>query len=409
MAKTSKADGQRRPKWTVMVFMAAETVVGSVPLHAAAASDLKEMEYVGSGGDLNIFAQLHGRGVPRRYHIGGAAEDVPQIEREQADGLALGYFVDYALRTARHRPEDHSLLVLWGHAYDFAFGRSRRSDGGVEALEFVTLARLLATLQQRFREQFVAQYPDEEVPEAPKLDILAFDACDLSTVEVACQLQPFASYLLASEIGVPIPGWPYDRAFKRFRRPLGRPMGPAEAGNWIIRRFSESYIASKRIVSLTLLDLERAAELTAYSNVLTQALLEAIGQDSAARNLIASLFFESRTGENRPYVDLGDLCLNLMRNGRDPMVAKAAEKLGDFLISPGPRVVGGSAQGLGKPFIAAHGRNAAETARLNGLSIYAPHVAPRHDAGAVRATYEAMEFARQTNWSALVHTLAGVV
>ena len=34
-----------------------------------------------------------------------------------------------------------------------------------------------------------------------KLDILAFDACDLATVEMACQLEPFAKYLLGSQIG----------------------------------------------------------------------------------------------------------------------------------------------------------------------------------------------------------------
>ena len=40
---------------------------------------------------------------------------------------------------------------------------------------------------------------------------VAFDACDLATVEMACQLKPFAKYLLGSQIGIPLPGWPYDR------------------------------------------------------------------------------------------------------------------------------------------------------------------------------------------------------
>ena len=57
----------REPKWTVMVFMAAETIEGSAPLHDAADADLAEMEFVGSGGGLNIFVQLHGYGEPHRY------------------------------------------------------------------------------------------------------------------------------------------------------------------------------------------------------------------------------------------------------------------------------------------------------------------------------------------------------
>ena len=63
-------------KWTVMVFMAAETIDGSAPLHEAAEADLDEMRAVGSGDTLNIFVQLHGHGEPRRYHIGVTDEPV---------------------------------------------------------------------------------------------------------------------------------------------------------------------------------------------------------------------------------------------------------------------------------------------------------------------------------------------
>jgi hypothetical protein len=413
LPRTNKAGTKAAPpRWTVMVFMAAETVEGSTPLHAAAAADLKEMREVQSDPGFNLFAQLHGRGIPRRFHIGvkpNRGVEVPPVERDQADGLALRYFVNYALDTARHRGDDFSLLVLWGHAYDFAFGRSRGPDGSVEKLKISNLAKLLASLQQQARQDFAKNYPGEKVPAAPKLDILAFDACDLSTVEIACQLQPFASYLLGSEIGIPIPGWPYDKALERLRTPApGTPMVPTDAGNWIVQRYCESYTPANRVVSLTLLDLERTRELLSFGDVLAQALLEAINRNSATRRLIGSIFVDSRTSDGRPFVDIADLCLNLMRRSGDPMVMAAAEKLGDFLISPGPQVMAGRNAGPGKPFIVAHGRNAAETARLNGLSIYAPHVAPMHDAIAVRAAYEELDFARLTKWSELVHTLAGL-
>ena len=80
-------------------------------------------------------------------------------------------------------------------------------------------------------------------PDLPTLDILGFDACDLSTVEMACQLQPFANYLLGSQIGIPIPGWPYDRILDRLQNPMGS-MRPSEFGSYIVRRFCESYAAS---------------------------------------------------------------------------------------------------------------------------------------------------------------------
>ena len=58
-------------------------------------------------------------------------------------------------------------------------------------------------------------------------------------------------------------------------------------------------------------------------------------------DLVAGLFMDSRTADDRPFVDVADLCLNLIRNLRDPLVTDAAKALGDFLISPLPRVVKG--------------------------------------------------------------------
>jgi len=110
------------------------------------------------------------------------------------------------------------------------------------------------------------------------------------------------------------------------------------------------------------------------------------GSDVVER--LAYLFSQSQTADDKPFVDVADLCVNLVRNSGEPLVMEAARALGDFLISPRPPVVSGSADGVGKPFIVEHGRNAGGTARLNGLSIYAPHVIPGYDFEAVRHLYE---------------------
>jgi hypothetical protein len=322
---------------------------------------------------------------------------VPPGEQETARGMAVESFIQSALFAAGHdpgNPNHHSMLVLWGHAYDFAIDRQKTHEGTIDALDFAELSGVLERLQGRFG-----------AASGAKLDILGFDACDLSTVEMACQLQPFAKYLLGSEIGIPIPGWPYDRILCRLRNPIGRRMGPAELGSWIVRRFSESYLAEARTVSLTLLDLNRAEELSARAEVLALTLAGAIG-DPDTRDQIAYLFTLSQTAPDKPYVDVADLCLNLVRYSNDLLVAEAARALGDFLISPQPPLAGRSAEGAGRPFVVEHGRNTGQTARLNGISIYAPHVAPNRDFDAVRHLYHNFVFAQETRWSGLVHALA---
>ena len=246
--------------------------------------------------------------------------------------MALLNFIKWALTTAEHNPHHRTLLVLWGHAYDFAIGRTPTNEGTVDALDFAELSRVLERLQLEFGAPGV------------KLDILGFDACDLATVEMACQLEPFANYLLGSQIGVPLPGWPYDRILDRIRNPYGRVMGPAELGSYIVRRFCESYSAESRTVSLTLLDLNGAQDLTDATQILALTLAAAI--DSASvRERIAYLFAQSQTAPSKPYVDVADLCLSLVRRCGNPLVAEAARSLGDFLISPKPVQIGESQAG----------------------------------------------------------------
>jgi hypothetical protein len=392
-------------KWTVMVFMGAATLAGNTPLLTAAEADLAEMRFVGSGDGLEILVQVHqGEDIaPRRAHITGDTpagidrmDAVPDEESNPRGGHALECFIRWAIATAKHdvrNPNHHTLLVLWGHAYDFAIGRSPTRAGTVDALDFAEISQVLERLRARFGTV------------GRKIDILGFDACDLSTVEIAYQLQPFANYLLGSQIGIPIPGWPYDRILDRLRNPYGDMMGPAELGSYIVRRFCESYSAESRVVSLTLLDLNRADELASVTQVLALTLASAIA-DPDTREHIAYLFSNSQTAPGKPYVDVADLCLNLTRHCGDVFVVEAAKTLGDFLISPQPVVVGDSDDGAGRPFILEHGRNTGQTARLNGLSIYAPHVAPGRNFEAVRPLYDRdFVFAQETQWSGMVHAL----
>jgi hypothetical protein len=386
-------------KWTVMVFMGADKVEGTAPLREFAKSDLEEMAAVGSGGPLELFVQVHGLAdTPLRGRIEHRAAKLSPVSADQADplgGMAFQHFIASSLAQAGHdarNPKHHSMLVLWGHAYDFAIGRARRPDGTIDALDFAELSDVLHRLQRQFG------------AESAKLDVLGFDACDVATVELACQLEPFANYLVGSQVGVPLPGWPYDRVLDRLRHPYGRPMSPPEFGIYAVRRFCESY-SSDRPVSLSVLNLERIGDLFDRTERLAESLAAAMGSTDA-REWLGYLFHDSRTAPGRPFVDLADLCLSLVRQSGDTTIAENAQSVGDLLISPQPPLVGMSERGTGRPFVVENGRNAGFGARLNGVSIYAPNVSTGRDYEAVRPLYQNFTFAQRTRWSDVVHTLA---
>ena len=78
-SKSVSAAKAHPAQWTVMVFMGADTIEGNAPLGDAADADLAEMASAGSGGQLKIFAQVHGKSpAPQRSYIGVTPmKDVP--------------------------------------------------------------------------------------------------------------------------------------------------------------------------------------------------------------------------------------------------------------------------------------------------------------------------------------------
>ena len=392
------------PRWMVMVFMGADGVEGDADLSREADDDIKEMEKVGSSESLNIFVQLHRRNGVERHHIGVGSRPVDDAAQDATNGKALTSFIADSIAASKHHPSEHSMLVLWGHAYRFGIG-PQTTRHGVDALDFAELASVLKHFQDEHKDAYAGFYQSDE---RPKLDIVAFDACDLASIEMAYQLHPFAKYLLASQIGIPLPGWPYDKVLERLKTPMGpRVMGPAELGSYIARRFCAEYAAQDRMVSLSMLDLQRAPQLFDLTEVLARRLAISVSEDPNELQLVHDLFLRSRTPDKRPFVDVAALCLDLMRNCRSDDVVRAAMKLGDVLITPHPDGApgGGSATGAGRPFVVENCRNSAETAGLHGVSLYAPHVSGNHDWEGASHFYEKFLFAQRTLWSELVHAL----
>jgi hypothetical protein len=387
--------------------MGADNVPGDADLLDTAMENILQMESVKKTPRLNMFVQLHAEGMVRQQHIGhGKLKKVDFSPTEATNGVALTSFVKWALDKVKHRKKDHSMLVLWGHSYLFGVG-PQTIRNGIDALDFAELSTVLRRFQGEHREQHRKEYAGDETP---RLDILAFDACDIATIEIACQLDRFADYLVASQIGIPLPGWPYDQVLGRIAEPKGDMMGPPELGTYIARRFCQHYAAEQRTVTMSVLDLKRARQLFGLVEALARRLAIAVNSIPDEMNVVHDMFLRSRTPDDRPFVDVASLCRELMRSSADPDVIVAAKALGDYLISPQPDLRlddGGrtSEVGLHRPFILENCRNSAETAGLHGVSLYAPNVTEDDFAGATHF-YEKFVFARETLWNGLVHELA---
>jgi hypothetical protein len=395
-------------KWTVMMFMGADGVEGNVPLEKEADDDIEELKGIPPSDNLQILIDRHGPGNAGRFRIekGKLLDEVPKnaalakaaslsSPEAFASGAALRDFVTSSLWSSNQEgaqagAKPNTMLVLWGHAYDFTFGPAA-TRFGIDALDYGEIAGVLSEVTNKGQN---------------KLDIVAFDACAIATLEIAYQFEPFAKYLVASQIGVPRPGFPYKRAFERLAAPLRNgtavsDLDASQLGSYIVRRYCEAYQSSELPVSLSHLDLRQVRPLAALTDQLASALAIAMEQDESEQALVSEVFRLAQTLDEQPFVDVASLSRLLFRFSGDDEVRAAAKALGDAVLAPVAPV-----RGRRTPFVIENGFNSIETAGLSGVSLYAPNVAPNHDFAAAGPFYEKLAFARETLWRDLVRALA---
>ena len=128
----------------------------------------------------------------RFLYRGGVIREVSDLPLEPAsDPDTLAGF----LRFCRSEyPADHTMLVLWNHGGGpFGFGHDSIHDS-MFSLEDIRVALSDVYTPNRNR---------------PAFDIIGFDACLMSTIEVTHALDGFASFYCLSEELMPGDGWDY--------------------------------------------------------------------------------------------------------------------------------------------------------------------------------------------------------
>lgn len=372
-------------KWTVMVFMGADNIPGrETDLSTFADDDLREVvaglqNHGAPESVLNVVVQRDPRNQgPKRYVVERTGpREVGQEDLQLSlaeDGHPLESFVRWA-RT--EYPADRHMLVLWGHAYHLAFNRSPDDPDG---LNFPELSAVLARTN-----------------EGKKIDVVAFDSCNVALVEAAYELGGTARYLVASQFTDPLPGWPYDAIIKRILTgpdQFSGPDGPADLGRAIVSQFVRTYSGS-RSATMTLMDLRRVDDVVMALGELTTRLALSITADGRERSRVAEMFRRSQVPGPQPSIDVTNFCWNLLNFSGDAEVRIAAAALGDQLIRPEA------------PFVVAHAGSDLIVSALHGVSAFAPYLpGPRFDLGEIRVKYKALKLSRDTQWGDLVFAQA---
>jgi Clostripain family len=375
--------------WTVMVLMGANNLPNEANLVPFANADIKEMQAVSVGTKVNVVVQIDRKmkdGGPERFKIkkNGKEDEVafPDSDGSAADPDVLASFL---LEAKAQYPAKYYMLVIWGHAWRFAFERN-----GKDSLDFTKLANVLGATNG-----------------GKKLDIVAFDSCGVGWLEAAYQLRRCAKYLVATQFMDPLPGWPYTDILSRIVN--DKTIKPVDVGRAIVSQFVRHYAKSERryreysarfnrdepaSVSMTTLDLARVEDIGEAFGKLATALAAAVHDDASELNRVYDALEHSRAPIKEPGVDLTTFCWNLATFSGSDQVKTAAGRVGDLMLNPL------------KPFIVAHGISDLSVSVLHGVSVFAPSVRPQYDSGTVHPLYEALDLSQDTMWDELVYALA---
>ncbi|HWJ55132.1 MAG TPA: clostripain-related cysteine peptidase [Vicinamibacterales bacterium] len=430
-----------KAKWTVMVYMAAGD---GADLDANAVSDLQEMERANVGRDINVVVQInrYWPTKPQRYRIGDGqttlvradimdgepiADGTPtKMAQPQKDGANMGSretLANFLQWSRHHYPADRYFLVLWGHAYGLGYGRDHGDP--------MTLPEIREAIHE-FRQPLEAQAQAGASQEWPKLDLLGANACAMSYAEAACELRSEVQYLVASEIAIPLAGWPYETILgcmsKQAEADPAWDMPPDAVGQLVADRYVTQFDGSGtgERGAMSVLNLNAADTLTRHVADLGQAILNVVdGTDKGAGERLAQIrgaFIGTAAGDVRPLVDLVDLserlddvCVDLRELSPHPtleVLSAAARRLASFL-APGKETTHDATQRPDAPrlvtFVAQH----KDLEGLHGIGIFAPFVTDERDLKRLgldaaspetgRPAYDRLELAKAAKaWAPLV-------
>jgi hypothetical protein len=397
-----------RAQWTFMVYLA-----GDNNLEACGLRDLQEMKAAGSTPEVAIIAQFDGMSdaVARRLYLrqgGELGQDVVQVlpEVNTGDPAALADFLCWG---AQNYPAEHYALVLWNHgsgwkdedvyqaaqrqglegqvprgvARGLSSGRPGRAlfRTSLETLvrESIRRAILFDDTSADFLDNQEMRRVLQQAQEAlgQPLDLIGFDACLMSMVEVHYQIRDLCRVAVSSQEVEPGNGWPYDQVLRCLTH--NPAISAEELGQEIVRAYVEYYRQRQPNQSSTqsAVSLERLDGLVQAVSGLGQALKENLSRPETMGLLFNALRF-AQSFRDRDYIDLAYFCRTLLHYAPGGPVAPAAQQVLACFEGPQAVVLQNAHQGAG-------------VENASGLSIYLPtrNLSP---------LYQDLEFAHAGAW-----------
>jgi hypothetical protein len=340
--------------YTFMVYMIGSDLESR---SFAATNNTLQMEKVGSTPNVNVIIETGG-GSNQTKIDGKRFIDFTKVQRHKILHNGIQTLSNLGKQDMAD-PKTLSDFIVWGMskfpAKKYAIIHGSGTNGFGKDLQFKNDILNASEMQYAFAETNKITHK--------KFEIIGFDACLMSSIEIADMIQPFGEYMISSEEVEPSWGWNYTailESLAKFPLQNGSTVGKVAADSYLKTSqaiaLSEKYGADKQIM-LSVINLTRVPQVTqavdALSTYLTQKTVDTHSSVYLAKSDQLTerygIFVNGSTG----LVDLYDLSSHLIQ--RFPQ----SESLVDNVQSALNNTIVYKIHGDAKP-------------NSNGLSIYLP-------------------------------------
>jgi hypothetical protein len=250
--------------WTVMIYVAAP----DRSLFTPAILLPDKLQAIGSSDRVHVVLQIDTFALPASRFFVNVAGQLPRlvpanIAPVQNTG-SVKTFVDFVSWVKENHPAKHYLVIFNGHAQgvqDFPGDESESeldnvaaaaapsgilNNPAVAAVPSGVLVNLaIASLVPDTRDALTSRELKDALDQACKklevdrIDIVGFDACLMSMVEIGMQIQQSARFMVGSEQTIPSNGWPYPEIVKGLIDNAG--LEPRPLGELIVDEYLKFY------------------------------------------------------------------------------------------------------------------------------------------------------------------------
>jgi hypothetical protein len=276
---TADTNPESDADWLFLIYMA-----GDNDLEEWVTKDLNELERIGSGDGIHVVVQAdRAEGGDRsdgdwtgtrRYYV-EADSDEDQVgstmvadlgELDMADPETLSDFLSWARETY---PAERIFLSMWSHGDAWQL----RSNGVSNAAATAPPPPYIITDDESGGSMSVAEGEliaglQDHLDAWGPLDIIAFDACLMGSWEVAHALQDHAAFMTASEEGVGMNGYAYDRILAHIRQDTEAEL------EGIVEEIARSTVEDNDEYTHSAIDLSQISTLSNAVDQLAAAVLE---------------------------------------------------------------------------------------------------------------------------------------